>query len=144
MVSEPNDSAYDRSIGLFAYWGAEQLESGWSVGCDFGLPDDPYTWPRSRPGPAIGAWVLDSSVGYLAAAESGEIAAELVVNSQFALENGLPIHEGGEEAFARWSRNAPRQISAERVGELLAAEVVMAEETIAELFRELGLDFPEP
>jgi hypothetical protein len=88
--------------------------------------------------------VLDSSVGYLAAAENGEIAAELVVNAQFALENGLPVPEGAEEAFASWSRNAPRQITADQVRELLAAEVVMAEETIAEVFRELGLNFPEP
>jgi hypothetical protein len=107
-------------VGLFAHWvlvkgTAEALvEAGYgetdeaeAPGWLTGYPADDMQLPEwddfeatiarvaaSAGGPALGSWVYDSDVGYLAAADDRGAAARLVINPDACEAYDLPLPDG--------------------------------------------------
>lgn len=160
-------------MGLFAHWvcvrgPADALrEAGFgdiveteTRGWLMGYPDEDARLPEweelddlvvgvaaSAGGPALGSWVYDGDVGYLAAAdEDGEIA-RVVINAEGAVDMyGVALPEdwpdGAIAGFARWSNGAPRALETAAIAEVVGRHWILAEEGVQELHERLGLSMP--
>jgi hypothetical protein len=96
--------------------------------------------------PAVGSWVYDSDVGYLAAADDRGETAGLVINPEagevyeLSLPEGWP--DGAIAGFAAWSNGAPHALDASAIEEVVGRDWTFAEEGVQELHERLGLAVP--
>src|SRR4029077_10735373 len=88
-------------------------------------------------GVAVGAWVLDSDHAQIVSVNGGNLAA-LGIGSDRA---GEPLAHH-PEAFAHWSWCTPRPVTALEAQQISVRNDVLVEETVDELFDQLGLPAP--
>jgi hypothetical protein len=159
-------------VGLFAHWvlvkgTAEALvETGYgetdeaeAPGWLTGYPVDDMQLPKwddfeatvarvaaSAGGPALGSWVYDSDVGYLAAADDRGAAARLVINPDACDAYDLPLPDGWPDrsiaSFVEWSNGAPNAVDTAAVAEIVERDWTFAEEGVTALHERLGLSTP--
>jgi hypothetical protein len=159
-------------VGLFAHWvsvkgTAEALEGvgypeiveaetpGWLTGYpgdDMQLPEwDDFEGlvarvAASAGGPALGSWVYDSDVGYLAAADEQGVAARLVINPDACEAYDLPLPEGWPDGaiarFAEWSSAAPNALDPTTLAETVERDWTFAEEGVQDVNERLGTSTP--
>jgi hypothetical protein len=160
-------------VGLFAHWVVvkgspdalreagfgeivESETSGWLIGYpaeDADLPgwrafDEAIAGiAAAANGPALGAWIYDSDVGYLAAADESGVAIRCVINADVARDPyGAELPDDWAEAaavgIAAWSRRAPKTLEPSVVAELISREWSPAEEGVEEMHERLGLAVP--
>src|SRR5215212_6395156 len=88
-------------------------------------------------GAAVGAMVHDSDFALLVVSEAGSPVGEVIVNVETAREAyGIPdsvAASSDADAFAAWTRLAPRQVDAASVREVLEQDWPEAEEGAATL-----------
>jgi hypothetical protein len=159
-------------VGLFAHWvsvkgTAEALVEagygeiveaetpGWLTGYrgdDMQLPewgdleDAVARVAASAGGPALGSWVYDSDVGYLAAVDDHGVPARLVINPDACEAYSLSLPEGWPDRaiarFAEWSTGAPNPLDTARLVEIVERDWTFAEEGVTDLHERLGLSTP--
>jgi hypothetical protein len=159
-------------VGLFAHWvlvkgTAEALvEAGYgetdeaeAPGWLTGFPVDDMQLPEwddfeatvarvaaSAGGPALGSWVYDSDVGYLAAADDRGAAARLVINPDACEAYDLPLPDGWPDrsiaSFVEWSNGAPNAVDTVAVAEIVERDWTFAEEGVTALHERLGFSTP--
>ena len=159
-------------MGLFAHWvsvkgTAEALAearygevvetetAGWLTGHsgdDMQLPEwDDFdgvvaSVTASAGAAALGSWVYDSDVGYLAAADEEGIRARLVINPDACEAYDLPLPEGWPDlaiaGFAEWSSAAPNTVEATALAEIVERDWTFAEEGVQDVYECLGLSTP--
>ena len=119
----------------------EECAPGWRYAYGDGVPDDlaglVTRAASAGDGVAVGAWVLDSDHAQIVAVSGGNLAA-VGIGSDRA---GEPLAHH-PEAFAHWSWCTPRPITALEVQQISTRHDVFAEETVDELFDQLGLPAP--
>ena len=160
-------------MGLFAHWVVvkgsadpirevglvhvvETESNGWLTG----YPDEDADLPKpaelddlvsrvasAADGPALGAWVYDSDVGYVVAADESGPVARLAINGELAQEMydaKLPDDWPDAEiaGFAKWSVHAPRKLDPPAIAEVILRKWSLAEEGVEELHERLGLAIP--
>ena len=97
-------------------------------------------------GPAVGSWVYDSDVGYLAAGDEQGMLARLVINPAACQAYDLPLPEGWPDravaGFAEWSNAAPNALDTAAIAEIVERDWTFAEEGVQDLHQRLGLSTP--
>ena len=159
-------------MGLFAYWvcvkgpadalrdaGFTEVVEVETPGWLIGYPDEdvlPPEWDEfdelvsrvaaSAGGPALGSWIHDSDVGYVAAVDERGAITRLVINPEAAEAYEVPLPEDWPERaiarFAEWSSGAPRALEVTAVEEVVGRDWTFAEEGVQELHERLGLSAP--
>jgi hypothetical protein len=119
----------------------EECAPGWRYAYGEGVPHDLAVLVRraasAGDGVAVGAWIIDTEHAQIVAVNRGSLAAL-----------GIGSDRGGEplahhpEAFAHWSWCTPRPVTALEVQQISMRNDVFAEETVDELFDQLGLPAP--
>jgi hypothetical protein len=159
-------------VGLFAHWvcvkgpahtlreaGFGQVVEAGTPGWSAGYPEEGALPPEldafdelvagvalSAGGPALGSWIHDSDVGYLAAADEHGGVTHLVVNPEAGEAYDVPLPEGWPDGaiarFAEWSNDAPNALDSTAIAEVVGRDWTFAEEGVRELHERLGLAVP--
>jgi hypothetical protein len=120
---------------------AEECAPGWRYAYGSGVPRDLAALvvraANAGDGVAVGAWVQDDNSAQVVAVSGGRLAA-LGIGRELALE---PLAHD-PDAFAHWSWCTPRPLSAADARRISGRAGALAEETVDELFDQLGLPAP--
>lgn len=97
----------------------------------------------SAGGPALGSWVYDSDVGYLAAVDEHGTFARIVINPDACEAYELPLPDGWPDravaGFAEWSEAAPNALDPNALAEIVERDWTFAEDGVQAVHERLGL-----